>query len=77
MFSGLFVYLGMKQKATKVLKDFLEQLEILDESTFDTLSIDNLYEVVSAAVSMAEAEVEADEEKKMFEKINKGLGLQK
>lgn len=67
----------MKEKAIKVLKDFQEQLELIDESTFDTLSIDNLYEVISAAISMAEEEVEADEQKKMFKKINKGLGLSK
>lgn len=67
----------MKEKAIKVFTDFQEQLETIDESTFDTLSIDNLYEVISAAISMAEAEVEADETKKMFENINKGLGLQK
>lgn len=67
----------MKEKAIKVLKDFQEQLASIDESTFNTLSIDNLYEVISAAISMAEEEVEVDEEKKMFKKINKGLGLSK
>ena len=67
----------MKQKAIKVLKDFQEQLELMDESTFDTLSIDNLYEVISAAVSIAEEELEEDKRNKLFERINKGLGIQK
>ena len=67
----------MKQKAIKFLKDFQEQLELMDESTFDTLSIDNLYEVISAAVSIAEEELEEDKRNKLFERINKGLGIQK
>jgi hypothetical protein len=77
--SSLFIsYIkDMKQKAIKVLKDFQEQLELMDESTFDTLSIDNLYEVISAAVSIAEEELEEDKRNKLFERINQGLGLQR
>jgi hypothetical protein len=67
----------MKEKAIKVLKDFQEQLELMDESTFDTLSIDNLYEVISAAISIAEEELEEDKRNRLFERINQGLGLQR
>jgi hypothetical protein len=49
----------------------------MDESTFDTLSIDNLYEVISAAVSIAEEELEEDKRNRLFERINKGLGIQR
>lgn len=67
----------MKQKALKVLKQFQQKLDSFDDSTFDTVSMDIFQEVIDAGIRMAEAEIEADKEKKMFEKINQGLGLQR
>jgi hypothetical protein len=67
----------MKEKAIKVLKQFQEKLDSFDDNTFDTLNIEALQGAIDIAISMAEAEIEIDQAKKMLEDINKGLGLQR
>lgn len=67
----------MKQKAIKVLKQFQKKLDSFDESTFDTVNVEVLQQMLDTFILMAEEEVEQEKEKEMFEKINKGLGLQK
>ena len=67
----------MKQKAIKVLKQFQEKLDSFDESTFDTVNVEVLQQMLDTFILMAEEEVEQEVGKKMFEEINKGLGVQK
>jgi hypothetical protein len=55
----------MKQKAIKVLKQFQEKLDSFDESTFDTVNVEVLQQMLDTFILMAEEEMEQEKEKKV------------